>query len=207
MQHPSTPPTPDNIEPWRAYALAYLAEEFKEAAPTTLTKPVVFPLSPLESEGATVLFEFEANRTGAGMERYFVVVGETEPNYYAAYDLNAEDAFALHLGTRFMLVMGVAQVDNEKSDAATYDPIRDAREIVDRVAPDKTVTDVEIAATFDVEGTFHAVLRCKIAGEPVYVMGRDAPQGFSRRTDLLPHVVYRIHLGNVLLQEAKPGDE
>jgi len=42
------------------------------------------------------------------------------------------------------------------------------------------------------------------------IMGRDAPFGFSMRTDLAPQVVFRLHLGRVLRLEpdpdAQPGD-
>lgn len=244
MHTPKEPPNEQNVDEWRGCALAYLAEAFGEAAPARLENPVVFPRSPLEGEGATAAFEFTADRGGRGPERYYVFVGRTEPNYYPAYDLSAEEAFELHLGTRFMLVMGVAQVDGieagegepepaEACDAAIgatggspardgtgsklpvapveetnpmpdqpYDPVQDARRIVDRVAPERPVSEVAVAATFDVDGQRHAVLRCRVGNEPVYVFGRDAPQGFSRRTNLPPHVAYRMHIGHVLRREA-----
>lgn len=204
MEPPASPPNNDNIHEWRNYALDYLSAELREAAPSTLTNPVLFPRSPLEDEGPSVVFEFRADRSGRGEERYFVVVGQTEPNYYLADDLDAEQAFELHLGTRFMLVMGVAQVDGTSQlghEAAQYDPVKDAREIVDRVAPNQPIDELEVAVTFDVDGQLHAVIRGRIAGEPIYIMGRDAPPGFSRRVDLPPQVAYRLHIGHVLRME------
>ncbi len=213
MQTPETPPNEQNVDDWRGYALAYLSEAVRAAAPAQLENPVVFPRSPLEGEGATAAFEFTAERGGRGPERYYVFVGRTEPNYYPAYDLSVEEAFELHLGTRFMLVMGVAQVDGIESAAvgagaaAKYNAMEDARRIVDRVAPGQAISDLSVAATFDVDGKRHAVLRCRIGGEPVYVFGRDGPHGFSRRVNLPPHAAYRMHIGHVLRREAEPEGE
>jgi len=197
------PPSAENLEAWRISALDYLAGQFGAAAPKVLAHAGLYPHSPLEGEGPVAIFRFNADR-GGGMESYYVVVGQTEPNYYPAYGLNADEAFSLHLGTRFMLVMGVAQVP--KDTAEGYDAAGDARAIVDRVAPDKPITNLRVAAAFDVEGQIHAVLHCELAGRPIYVMGRDAPPGLYERTDLSPHVVFRLHLGNLLRREASPDD-
>lgn len=209
MDPPETPPDDHNLEAWRAYALSYLSQELGNAAPGALQDPILFSSSPLQGEGSVVVFEFMSDRGGRGEQRYFVIVGRTEPNYYFAYDLAAADAFHLHLGTRFMIVMGVSRVDDKTLGSAVkaYDPRADARAIVDRAAPGATIEDLEVAVTFDVAGEYHAVLRGKVAGEPVYIMGRDAPTGFSRRVDLPPHVAYRLHLGHVLRMEPKPKDD
>ncbi|MFQ5410729.1 MAG: hypothetical protein ACE5EC_00465 [Phycisphaerae bacterium] len=209
MDAPIDPPCEDNLSRWEAYALAYLQPHFRTAAPSTLSHATVFPNSPLEGEGATIVFEFFADRTGQGRERYFVVVGETEANYYPAYDLDRSEGLDLHLGTRFMLVMGVAQISQEQDDLVSpnaYHAMEDARRIVDRIAPNAKIEDLLIAAMFDVAGARHAVLRCRIDGEPVYVMGCDAPPGFSRRVDLPPQVAYRLHLGRVLRSEPVPRE-
>lgn len=213
MEPPALPPGDQNLDEWRNYALSYLAEQLGAAAPKTLVNPTLFPRSPLEGEGPTVLFEFTADRSERGEQPHHVVVGKTEPNYYPAYGLSAEEAFDLHLGTRFMLVMGVAlmketpteQSPGDSSETA-YDAAADARGIVDRVAPGAAIDDLIIAAMFDVDGEFHSVLRCRVADEPVYIMGRDAPPGFSRRVDLPAQVVFRLHLGHVLRHEPEPAD-
>ncbi len=213
MEPPPSPPGNENLDEWRDYALAYLAEQLRSAAPPALVNPVLFPRSPLEGEGPTVLFGFTADRSGRGEEPYHVFVGKTEPNYYPTFDLNAEEAFDLHLGTRFMLVMGVALLDESSAGQSpaprsqdAYNAAADARGIVDRVSPDAAIEDLTIAAMFDVDGEIHAVLRCRVAEEPVYIMGRDAPPGFSKRVDLPPQVVFRLHLGHVLRQEPKPAN-
>jgi hypothetical protein len=214
MEPPTLPPEDQNLDEWRNYALFYLADQLGSAAPKTLVNPALFPRSPLAGEGPTVLFEFTADLSGRGEEPYHVIVGKTQPNYYPAYGLSAEEAFDLHLGTRFMLVMGVAlmkEISSEHSAGGSsetaYDAAVDARGIVDRVAPGATIDDLKIAASFDVDGRIHTVLRCRVAGEPAYVMGRDAPPGFSRRVDLPAQVVFRLHLGQVLRHEPEPADE
>jgi len=190
------------LGPWREFALDYLREQLREAAPTELGAATIFEHSPLEGEGPTVLFEFQAKRGASQPERYFAAVGQTEPNYYPAYGLDADEAYSLHLGTRFMLVMGVAQC--EPPDGEKYDPMKDARAVVDRVAPSAPVEGLAVAACFDVGGLRHVVLRGKVAGQEVYIMAGDAPAGFSRHVELPPPVAYRLHLGTVLRSEPRP---
>ncbi len=203
-QKPNTLPDPQDLSPWRRYALEYLREQIREAAPAELGEATFFRHSPLEGEGATVLFEFRAHR-GEASDRYYVAVGQTEPNYYPAYGLEADDAYSLHLGTRFMLVMGVAQC--EAASGKAYDPMPDARAVVDRVAPSAKIEGLSVAACFDVGGQRHIVLRGKVAGQEVYIMAGEAPAGFSRRVDLPPPVAYRLHLGMVLRSEPTPKEK
>lgn len=198
-------PNPAKIAAWRSQAVEYLREQLGNDAPMTLDEPIVFPRSPLDGDGPTAVFEFTSARGGGESRRYYAVAGETEPNYYPAEDLTPEEAFELHLGTRFMLVLGVAQIPDAQALADdTYDIRRDAEEIVGRVNVKGSADDLQLAAMFDVEGQKHAVLRCRIAGRSVYIMGRDAPQGFSTKTHLAPHVAYRLHIGHVLRREARP---
>ncbi len=202
MEPPKHAPNDGNMDEWGELALAYLREQMGGTAPTRHGEPTLFPTSPLEGEGSAVVFPFTADRAGHGAEAYYVVVGRTESNYYPGYGLEAEEAYCLHLGTRFMLVMGVAQASEGTGGA--YDAYADARAIADRVAPDKPLEQVRVLAMFDVDEQFHAVLRCRLAGEELYLMGRDAPPGFLRRVDLPPQVVYRLHIGHVLRNEADP---
>lgn len=204
MQPPSAAPSRETIGEWKRFALAYLAGPLREAAPLELQQGEVFPHSPLDGEGATAVFRFRIDR-GRGPEEHFVAVGQTEPNYYPSYGLSDDEAFSLHIATRFMLVLGVAQVPPGAA-AEHYDAAGDARAIVDRVAPGQSIHNLRIAATFDVEGQLHSVLRCEIGDRPVYIMGRDAPPGFYERVDLAPQVVFRLHLGNVLRREAAPKE-
>lgn len=200
---PSHPPVSEStLGEWAARGLAFLREQLGEAAPPSLSYPVIFPRSPLEGDGPCVVFRFVADLGGGGPENYYLVTGQTEPNYYPAYGLDPDEAFSLHLGTRFMLVLGVAQRDPLPDDE--YDPSRDARSIVDRVAPEASLEEVRVAALLDVDGSLHAVLRCRIGREEAYIMGREAPPGFSRRVDLPPLVAYRLHVGSVLRVERAP---
>lgn len=206
---------------WRREALAFLAEHFPTNAPTHLSDPLYRGRSPWEAEGPIFIYRFAARLSGSDPESFYVVVGETEPNYYPAYypghedafnhhgrrgagrytahGLGPEDAFNLHLGTRFMLVVGAARAGTDLT--AGYDAERDVRRIVDAVAPGEPIEDLLVAAAFDVEGRLHAVLRCRLRSEPVYVFAGECPPGFSRRTHLPPQVAYRLHLGQVLRNE------
>lgn len=193
---------PEVIARWREVAMDYLREQLREDAPAALGEMTYFERSPLEGEGQTFIFEFMAARGAPDVSRYAVVVGDTEPNYYPAEDLTAEELFELHLGTRFMLVLGVSMVPHAEARIDDqYDMHLDARQIVARVAPDAVLSELEPAATFRVGEELHTVLRCRLNGQPIYIMGRDAPLGFSARTHLHPHVAYRLHLGHVLRRE------
>lgn len=205
MSRPTTGPSMADVEPWKRYAIEYLRSELKSTAPDELNEPQLCNDSPLEGEGAIVAFPFMADFGVGVAQKHWVIVGQTEPNYYPHYDLEPLDLFCLHWGTRFMSVLSVPQADAASS--GEYDPTQDARHILDRIAPRKPIEKVEVAVTFDVEGEKHSVLRCRLDDESIYIFGRDAPPGFSRRADLPPHVAYRIHIGRVLLREPEPVDE
>lgn len=205
MDRPELPPSEPTLQPWRAFALAFLRAELRDAAPAQLAGGVIYPASPLDGEGAVAIFEFQTTRAGESAARYAVVVGETEPNYYAVHDLTPEEIFELHLGTRFMLVLGVSQIpaDIALSDA-DYDLNRDAMEIARRATNHPVLEDLALAAMFSVEDQKHAVIKAQLNGNAVYIMGRDAPLGFSTRRDLAAHIAYRLHIGHVLRREAMP---
>jgi hypothetical protein len=198
MEPPTEPPSEKNLGEWQAFGLAYLAEQLGPASPTSLRPLAIFEDNPLEGEGPVAIFDFEPRRDAERLERSRLVVGRTAPNYYPAYDLDADEAFCLHLGTRFMLVLDVGLCPV----AASYDADADARRILDRIAPRAGLSDVEVAASFKVGDEVHTVLRCKIAGQDAYVFGADAPPGFSKRVHLPAPVAYRLHLGTVLQRES-----
>ncbi len=187
------------IETWRAEALQYLREHLRERAPAQLGPHHIFDKSPLEGEGPVVLFEFTPAIEPRGPEQFFVAVGQTELNYYAAQDLSPDDMFALHLGTRFMLVLGVAI--RPEPDSATFDLSKAVCDLVWSIRPEEPVTDVEWAAAFDVEGSLHGVARFRSGDQAAYAFIGDAPPGFSTRIDISPQVAYRIHLGRTLMEE------
>ncbi|MBI5763474.1 MAG: hypothetical protein HZA51_08120 [Planctomycetes bacterium] len=202
LAKPTSGPDDASLDAWRAYALVYLAEAIRESAPNALGSATIFPHSPLEGEGAVVVFEFEAERSSLDAKRFFVVVGKTEANYYPGYDLTSDEAFSLHLGTRFMLVMGIGQAPPEQ--LATFDAAVAAKAVVNRISPELTVVDARVAAAFDVDGELHAIVSCRIGGRDVYVMAGDAPPGIHERVALPPQVVYRMHVGQVLRNEPDP---
>lgn len=196
----------ERIEAWRAAALSYLGETLRERAPAELGAHHVFGESPLEGEGPVVLFEFVLAGTSSEPQRYFVAGGLTEPNYYAALDLPPEDMYALHLGTRFMLVLGVGLMPEVNRNSLDLD--KAVRELVWSIRPGAAVSDVEWAAAFDVDGQLHGVARCRIGEQAAYAFVGGAPAGFSTQVDIAPQVAYRIHLGRALLAETdRAGEE
>lgn len=202
LAKPMDGPDGASLDAWRAYALAYLAEALRESAPNALGSATIFSRSPLEGEGAVVVFEFEAERSSLDAKRFYAVVGRTEPNYYPAYDLTSDEAFSLHLGTRFMLVLGIGQAAAER--VATFDASAAAKAVVERVSPELTIRDARVAAAFDVDGELHAIVFCDIEGREAFVISGDAPPGIYERVTLPPQVVYRMHLGQVLRNEPDP---
>jgi hypothetical protein len=210
----STPdPSPATIEPWRDAALRYLSEQLGPHAPDRLGDADIFSEEVLEGEGAVAVFRFTAAPGGYsnvehGPSEFFVVVGRTEPNYYPAWSLSPDELFSVHLGTRFMLTVGVSQIS--EAEHAALDPREAVAELLKQVAPGAVVEDATVAAMFAVGAERHAVCRCRIAStidtpvvrEEVYVMAADGPPGFYRRAELPPHVVYRLHLGNLMRQDA-----
>jgi hypothetical protein len=184
-------------------ARAYLSQELGADAPRELTLAGSFDEAPLEEEGRTSIFAFTASRGGNPAESFFVVSGETEPNYYPAWDLDPEEIYSLHIGTRFMLVMEVSQLGLE----AVPDTLEsDVLAALAEVAPEEPVQDFRPVAVFELEDTVHVVCRMRIREEEVYLLAGDLPLGVYRRTDLPPHVIYRMHLGNVIRMEHEEPD-
>ncbi len=181
----------------QAAALAYLHSQFGASAPETLRELAHFPDSPLEGEGAVTIYGFTAS-PGGQPGAYHVVAGATEPNYYPSWNLSPEEVYDLHLGTRFMLVVGVSQLALDQLPA---DLEEQARSVLAGAVPGAEVSGWQPAAAFLVEGQMHTVARCRIGSEDVYVITGDIPLGISRRSDLSPQVVYRIHLGHIIRLE------
>lgn len=185
-------------------AREYLTREWGPDAPTVLTPVATYNEKALESEGEVTIFSFTASRGDNTPEPFHVVAGETEPNYYPDWGLVPDDIYSLHLGTRFMVVLQIAQL-----------PLRDLPESLEadveaglaRVAPGEPISGFRPVAAFTMEGQPHAVCRLRIAEEEVYVVAGELPLGICRRIDLPPHVVYRLHLGKVIRLEERDTDE
>ncbi len=187
-------------------ALAYLAEQLGHKAPSKLTLVSTFTEAPLDGEGAVSLFSFELTpELGAaacgspppdGM--HYVVAGETAANYFPTYGLDADDAYSLHIGTRFLLEMRIGRIDPDQESPAFRDAMRGALR--------DTVAGVEIqheslAGLFRGDEQTYAVYRLTLKGEEVYFMGGDCPPGFYRLTQWPPQIALRLHLGKLIRAE------
>jgi hypothetical protein len=187
-------------------AREYLAAQLGPRAPTELRFVGAFDETPLDGEGPTVLFEFTLP-TGSpecgtlAPRRHVVAVGETTPNYFPAYEFDAEDLYSFHVGTRFWLEMQVARLD-----AATHEP-PGAREAVTAFVagftPGRSPSKPELVALFRCEDQCYAVYQFELDGEPYYVMGGDCPPGFYALTAHPPQVALRLHLGKLIREEAR----
>lgn len=185
----------------RQMALDYLAAELHDDAPKDVTAVASFDESPLEGEGRVTVFSFQASPGGNPEAEFYVLAGQTTANYYPGWNLDPDEIYSVHLGTRFMLVVEVAQWPVQQLSTSLGDDI--VRELADAV-PGEAVSGLRPVAAFKAEDQFHAVWCCRIGDEDVYVLGGDMPLGIYRRTDLPPHVVYRLHLGSLIRLEREP---
>lgn len=189
-------------------ALEYLSQQLGERAPRAVRFEAAFDEGPLEGEGRTELFSFDlpgsARPAGAGCPpedpRHYVAVGQTVPNYFPGYGLDAEDAYSFHLGTRFLLTMEVRRVDPGLEPPGARNA---ARTFVQAHARHSAVGDPQLAALFRCEDEYFAVYRVEIDGEPIYFMGADCPPGFYRMAQHPPQTALRLHLGKLIRAEAR----
>lgn len=181
-------------------ALAYLRTQWGDRAPADLEWVANFQETPLEGEGPVSLFRFAMAMTGKEPDIFFVVAGRTQPNYYPDWGLTADDLYALHIGTRFMLVMEVSQIPDDRlpADAASW-----FQSFMAQVAPHTSVDRVRVAAGFLVDQARYLVAHLMVADEPILCVGYEAPPGIYRDVHLPPHVVLRRHLGQVIRHEAR----
>jgi hypothetical protein len=187
-------------------ARRYLSGALGERAPETLTFTVAFDERPLEGEGPTVLFSFDlppesaARQATADTPHHFVAVGKTEPNYYPTYGLSADDMYSLHIGTRFMLELGVALVDAANEPPTAREAMR---AFVATCNPDVPIEHESLAALFRCGEELFAVYRVTLRGQDVYCFAADCPPGFCESVDAPPQVALRLQLGRVIRAEAR----
>ena len=197
-----------SIEALEAAAVAYLRQQLGDRAPQELRLEGQFDERPLDGEGPTALFSFDLDPAADGgganaattKSRHYVAVGQTEPNFLPAYGLDPDDAYSLHIGTRFMLEMQVQVVD------AAYEPpgAREAMEVFAQAyGGGGRPENAELATLFRCEETYFAVYRLTIGGEDVFCMGAGCPPGFYRMTQHPPQVALRVHLGKLIRAEKK----
>jgi hypothetical protein len=189
-------------------ALRYLSEQLGVRAPDYLTLEGEFHEAPLEGEGRTFVFSFPLE-PGPGVDRaacsaldrkHYVAVGRTEPNFFPAYGMHTDDAYSYHVGTRFMLEMGVRIVD-PNDEPPTARPA--LRQVVANYARGAEVRQEDLAALFRCEQAYFAVYRLRLGEEDVYCLGADCPPGFYRLTQHPPQMVLRLHLGKAIRNEAR----
>ena len=188
-------------------ALAYLRAQLGHRAPPELCFAGEFSVGGLEGEGVVTLFSLELPETGldlaAGSQsadrRHYVAVGETQPNFFPAYGMDADGAFSFHLGTRFMLELELQLVGPELEPPGARDLMR---AVVAEYGGGQAIEREELAALFRCEEGLFAVYRLTIGGQDVYCMGADCPPGFYAMTEYPPQVALRLHLGGLIRAEA-----
>jgi hypothetical protein len=194
-------------------ARAYLEQQLGGRAPAALAGPALFDETPLEGEGATALFSFDlppecaptqAAEGPAGDPRHYVAVGATTPNYFPAYGLDADDAYSFHVGTRFMLELGVAVADASDEPPGARDELHT---FVDACNPGEPIESEALAALFRCGEQRFAVYRLRLRGVEVYCLGADCPPGFYQMADRPPQVPLRLHLGKLIRAEAREEAE
>lgn len=186
-------------------ARAYLECELRDRAPGVLTLAAELAEQPLDGEGSVSIFSFDlpAGPASCGRDadaRHYVVVGDTTPNYFPSYGLSPDDAYSLHIGTRFMLGLEMALTDACVEPASARENVR---RFVGLCNPDVPIEGIELAAIFRCAEELYAVYVVSLGGRRVYCFGADCPPGFSELTQHPPQVALRLHLGRLIRREAR----
>ncbi len=190
-----------DVDALRAAAAEFLIAQLRERAPASLQFEAAFDEQTLEGEGRAAVLSFDLPAANAhcepGETRHYVVVGQTAPNYYPAYGLGADDAFSLHVGTRFMLAMQIGRVEPPEPVE-----VRSAMQsVVASIAGAAAAESAALAGLFACEEQRYAVYRVAANGEAVYFVCGDCPPGFYRLAAHPPQVALRLHLGKVIRAE------
>ncbi|MBW7903999.1 MAG: hypothetical protein LC135_14345 [Phycisphaerae bacterium] len=188
-------------------AQAYLASQLGPRAPRALHFAGLFDERPLDGEGRTALFTFrmESQSSLCGDVPHYVAVGETEANYFPAYGLDADAGYSFHVGTRFMLVMGIQLVDAALEPPAARPALLAT---LAQHAPGAAVQIDEMAALLRCEDEYYAVYRIRVDGEPYMFVGAECPPGvYPAVQDRPPQAVLRLHLGQLIRREARSQRE
>ncbi len=188
-------------------ALDYLAEQLREAAPRYLVLEGEYDERPLEGEAAAMVFSFELNVSGAsehcpgGPRRHYVVAGRTAPGYFPAYGWGPDEAYSVHIGTRFMLETRLHIVDAALEPPGARAGLLAA---LTQFGDGATADLVDLAALFRVDDeAYFAVYRLRVRERDYYAFGGDCAPGFYEMTDRPPQAVLRLHLGQLIRHEAR----
>jgi hypothetical protein len=187
----------------------YLALQLGGRAPERLVPVATFSERPLAGEGPVTIFCFDLPAGTPGTPafggrdpRHYVVVGQTVPNYFPSYGLDADDAYSLHIGTRFMLEMQISRAEPTDEPPGARETLR---KFVQGCNPRAAIGPDELMMLFRCEDRLFAVYRVAVVGRRLYCMGGDLPPGFYDLADHPPQVALRLHLGKLIREEAR-GD-
>ncbi len=192
-------------------AREYLLGQLQSRTPDVLEFAERFAESPLEGEGPVAVFQFSlpvatAPASDANQEcnRYdplhYVVVGETQPNYHPAYGLSASDIYSLHIGTRFMMEVGLEKRPLEQEPAEAREAFR---QLLQDTNPQARIADESVVVLFRCQDQWLAVYRVSLNERPIYVVAGDLTPGFYEMTQYPPQVALRLHLGQLIRMEAR----
>lgn len=184
-----------------AAALAYLHAQLGSRAPQVVQACATFDEAPLEGEGAVTVLAFDLKPEGPGANpRHYVVIGQTQPNYYPAYGLTPDEIYSLHIGTQFFLGVGVHVVEFAHEPPDARDGVA---HFVETCNPGVPRGPIVLAGLFRGDGSFFAVYRLTVGDQEVYCFGADLPPAFSPLIDQPPQVALRLYLGRLLRAEAQ----
>ncbi len=191
-------------------AVAYLAEQLGEAAPRFLTLEGEFDEQPLDGEAAAMVFSFELELGGGGpcpreRRKHYVVAGQTSPGYFPAYGWSSDEAYSVHVGTRFMLETRLHIVEPSLEPPVAKVSLHAAlRQFGNGAEPQSE----ELAALFRIDDeAYFAVYRVRVRDREYYAFGGDCPPGFYEMSDRPPQAVLRLHLGSLIRREARSVGE
>jgi hypothetical protein len=195
----------------RRLAQAYLNEQLGSRAPLTMELAASFNEAPLDNQGQAFVFSFDLSggasshapsnveNAGCAPQRHFVVAGDTQPNYFPAYAFDADDGYSYHIGTSFLLEMGVQRVQMDEPPGARERLMR----FLLTYARAEQLGEIRVAAIFACQEQFFVIYDVRIDADRFYCMGCDCPPGCYALTRFPPQVALRLHLGKLIRAEAR----
>lgn len=192
---------------YEAETLEFLRAQLGDRAPQRVIFEHAFSEAPLEGEGPAAVVSFELAPEAAGpcpgeANDFYAVVGETQPNYYPSYGLTPDDVYSLHIGTRFMLEMGLQRTDNA---VAPPEALSAVRGFLIRHVPEDRIKEIEVELVMRGEDAVWVVYRVTIGEQRFFCPAGDCPTGCYEMTEHPPQVALRLHLGKII--RAEPAEE